>query len=260
MVLATLYKDIYNVSFHFLFTRVDFHYSIAQRTITTNVYRVRSVLSDWAEEKIILGDADDWRRAAHNLKFPKPLSDTNLWIDSVDVLIEASVGRGSDSDYWSGKEKHAAWRFMVVSDAKGGVRKLLGGYFPSTHDNSFLQSHKEEFERSFEDAVMVGDQHFAPSVKTLRSLKMYAPVLITKPKTRKRKRSEEEKDDEGLLQLTKTKQDWNKKVYTVRARAETPFGMMKNKFKSLQGIWREPLDQLEFTFRIACGIICMMKN
>ena len=196
-------------------------------------------------------------------KFPTPLKDVNLWIDSTDILITNASDRGARSDYWSGKEKHPAWRFMVVRDGKGRLRKLWGGYYPSTHDNSFMTSHHDEVEELFNGGVIIGDTHFSACMNSFRNPKFYAPKAIHPPKkSKKRRRGQDdtESDDEENLQLTKKSEKWNNDVHKVRGKVELVFAWLKNHFRALHGVWAEPLDQLSWLVKFAIGVHFVVHN
>src|SRR5687767_6726477 len=63
-------------------------------------------------------------------------------------------------DYWSGKLNFRAQRFMVISDFGNWIHHISYGYIPKIHDDHWVSSHKEFFDKNFHGAVFLADRHF----------------------------------------------------------------------------------------------------
>ena len=165
MVLLTLYKNLYGNGFHHIADEIDFHYKLTEHSIRHNIPLVRNVLSGWANGEITLGNLHDWKAAARHGNFGELVQDSNLWIDSSDFKIVNSGYFKPKSAEWSFKENAPAQRYMVVSDAKGKIHKVWGGYSPKLHDGTFLSNNKESIELLLKDGVVLGDNHFSKGKK-----------------------------------------------------------------------------------------------
>jgi hypothetical protein len=78
------------------------------------------------------------------------------------------------------------------------------------------------------------------------SVKFFTP--IAKPKGRKRKRVENVEEDVSISTTTliAEQETWNKRVAHVRARVESPFGLIKVKWKSLGIVFFGDVEQHDF--------------
>ena len=61
MVLLFLYKDLYQIGYVELAAGIDFHYKISHNSLSYNIKKIRKTASDWADEKIQLGNCHDWK-------------------------------------------------------------------------------------------------------------------------------------------------------------------------------------------------------
>ena len=94
----------------------------------------------------------------------------------------------------------------------------MGGYSPKIHDGQWLQVNKDQFGEIFKGGVVAGDCHYKWGVEGFKYIKFRVP--FEEPKG-KRKRGGA--DGEGLAQLTKDQNSYNKAIRRVRGRVESPF-------------------------------------
>lgn len=62
------------------------------------------------------------------------------------------------------------------------------------------------------------------------------------------------KDGTGIKKLTKKQSEFNKAQRAARARVESPFGIIKGKFKALSGFWAEEIEKQNYLVRYAVGM------
>lgn len=258
MVLLTLFKDIEYVGYDKLSSHVNCGYVIGHSSIIHNITLIRKALKKWAKKYIEIGCESDWKAAARHCKFKGDFSSVNLFMDSTDIHIKQTKERGPSSDFWSGKNSCSGWRYMMISDAKGIVRKVWSGYTPKLYDGHFLQANKDYIEEHFYDAHIVADAHFSLGKTTFRHPIFYTNYTITKSK--KRDRDQDSDEDDPVATLVKKKEEFNKSHSKVRARVEQPFALIGNRFKSLHNVWMEDLDQLNYLIFYSVAVHNLMKR
>jgi hypothetical protein len=98
---------------------------LAHTTLAHNADVIRRELVLWAKTCTPPLAYGEWRAAARHAAFHTAISDASLVIDSFDLPIER-IGktREGNSEYWSAKLGRPGWRYMLISDASGGVRFL----------------------------------------------------------------------------------------------------------------------------------------
>ena len=171
MVLLALYKDIKNEGYHTLTNKINFHYKITDHSLRHNIPIIRSVMKEWAEEQIKVGVYQDWKTAARHCSLGPLVADTVLWIDSSDFQVINNDAYTPSSEHWSYKENSPARRFMVISDAKGRIRMVWGGYIPKMYDGEFLENNKYIINHLFYGAAIIGDNHFSNGKKIFKQVK-----------------------------------------------------------------------------------------
>jgi len=248
MLFLTLYKDLKCIGFNQLKSLFDLGNSLGNTSILHNINKIRESLYHWSQSYIIPGTIIDWRGAARRTNFPEPFTDTNLWIDSTDIPITHTRERSAKSEFWSGKLNAPGYRFMVIQDAEGIIRRVWGGYSPKVYDSDLIKLAQYEFKQKFKGAAIISDNQFGSVSKVFQDPKFYTNVSVQK----KRKRNDD--DAEGVANDTRAIEQRNIKHSHVRARSERPFGNLKVKFEALSNKWSESLEQLHYLVFYAVAI------
>ena len=253
MVLFTFFKDLKNMSYHDLESKYWLGYHIAHSTLNWNVPLTRECLKSWAENHIVVGTLDEWQHIASQYKFGQPVKNTCLWMDSTEFRLEGARSTSRKSPYWSYKLNSPGVKFMFVLDARGCIRKVWGPFSPKLYDSDFFNANKDEFERLFEGATIIADNHFAKARKICTKVKFLCN--IAKKPVGSRATPTEDSDNLEFINLTQEQQRYNEAHRKARARVELPFGLIKNKFTSLDKPWKENIDQLTCTVLIASAVV-----
>ncbi len=244
-VLLALYKDTHAVGYDQLVKEVKPWMPVSSSTLRHNTKLIRTLLAHWGRKRVKLGSLGDWEKAARYLRVPKVIEGVCLWIDSIDLRKTGKASAKRSDPDWSHKVGGPAKRYMVLSDAKGRIRKVWGGYSPKLFDGHLLEAQKRWWEKRLRGAVVVGDGHFTWGRENLHQVTFHAPY----PMPRKKKQSQKHS-----IPLTKKQRKYNIAVKTVRARVENTFGRMKAKFESLRKPWGESDTQLDNLVWLAAGI------
>lgn len=251
-LLLTLYKDLYNVGFQKVLREFDVGFVLSNRSFQHNTSLIRTALKQWSLQHIVFGDRESWIGAARRVSKGKEFSTGLLWIDSTDFATQRIAGEGKSSAFWSYKENHFGRRFMFVRDGRGKIIKIWGGYSPKVYDSDFLAIQQEFFQEKFKDVGLFADQHFEYAQRMFGDVTIFTPVK--KPASRKKSKS-----GEGTAKLTKQQEAYNHRLRAIRARVETPFGWMKQKFESLAHPWAGASEQLDCLVFIASAVYNEMK-
>lgn len=243
-VYLTVYKDMKNIGYHALYDRIKGWYKPTDRTLRHNIKTVRAYLAEWGASHVKTGDSKEWKSITKDMGLPDLVKDTNLWMDSSDFKLVGKTTTSKKHESWSYKEKAPAQRFMCVSDGNRRIRYLRGGYSPKVGDSEFLAIQKEDFEENFKDGVIIADCGFEKAAKSLKKVKFHIAYSKNKGK----------KDGTGIKKLTKKQSEFNKAQRAARARVESPFGIIKGKFKALSGFWAEEIEQQNYLVRYAVGM------
>ena len=231
-VYLMLYKYLFAIGYSALLREISSWYPVGTNTLSHNNKKILRASRSWCKQYITIGNHAEWRIAARNQSFPKSMKTTTLWMDSSDFKLvgRRSTSRGSCS--WSYKENGPAQRFMFVQDARSRFRAVYGGYSPKIDDNSFLALKRELIATSFRHGVVVADCGFTKG-KTLFS---HTTFITPHAKPAGRMKGN---DSRGLKKLTKKQEKHNEDLRSVRARVELPYGLLKNKWKSLNSSFRD---------------------
>ena len=182
-----------------------------------------------------------------DLMVKKEFKDTNLWIDSTDFPIYKPKGADKKSPSWSYKLNSIGRRYMVLCDGKRKVRKLWGGYSPKIYDGHFLEMHKDWLNENLKGSTVVTDNHFSWGRKNLKNVKF----LVNYPESNE---NGEENSKDEIKKLTKEKKKFNENHKHCRARVESPFGIVKSKFKILSMKTQEREEQQDLIVKYAFGL------
>jgi hypothetical protein len=248
-----LYKDIEGIGYNSLQAKVKSWHPMSSKTLRRNTKALRKVFKGWGRKRIKLGNKQAWDKAVRHHSFPNQLKRVNLWIDSEDLRLTGRYVVSRKDPSWSFKCNSPGRRYMMLSDGKGRVRKLWGGYTPKLYDGNFLELKKDCLERKLSGAEVVGDQHFDWGRAHLEGLKFHVPKknlpkTLTKGKKRKRNTPEEK------LQSKKQKKE-NSDIRAVRARVENRFGILQVKYQAFAKPWAEEEEQLDYLVCTAVGAL-----
>jgi hypothetical protein len=247
MVTLGLFKELKSIGYKKLNSDVDIGSKLNHKSFQHNWGVIRKEIAKWAESTIDLGTAEDWDEAVEDVALPKEFENVNLWMDSTDFPKQRHKGGSRKDPDWSYKLNKPGRRFMFIRDGKGLIRKVWGGYSPKLYDGDFLDLMKGYLKEELNGAGIIADQHFDVGKKYLPSIKFFTP--IKEPTTGKRK-----KRAESISKLTKEQVKWNKHLHALRARIESPFGIIKNLWKSLSKPWEEDDSALDALVWIAVGV------
>jgi len=246
LVLA-LYKDLYGRGYTELTNDIHDWLMISSKTLRHNVKEIRKYGYKWARKQLEAGALSEWKSAVRRKKFKKPLKNVTLFLDSVDFPLRGKTSVSKKDPKWSFKCNAPGRRYMVVSDGRGKVRKMWGGYSPKKYDSDFMDVVHEELEDLFEGAEIVADQHFELAAKTFEKVKVWAKV---KEAGKKRKR-----DHADTPYLSKENANLNAAIQHARGRVELPFAWMKNKFVALQNGFGDGEEQLDYLVWLAAALV-----
>jgi len=118
---------------------------------------------------------------------------------------------------------------------------------------------KEELAATLKGGHIVADTHYETANATLKKIGKQKHVVFytpyAKPRGRKPKTTDGGSQDQsrGLRVLTTEQKEWNKRIQHIRARVESPFGLIKNKWKGLGGTFYEDEDQHNYLVILAIG-------
>ena len=135
----------------------------------------------------------------------------------------------------------------------------FGVDFAPKYDGDWVKMMGVSLIRDFQGAHIIADTHYETANRTLSSFSPAPNVLfytpIAKPRGKKRKRTDDVPVDPsaGAAVLTKEQQSWNARVAHVRARVESPFGLIKAKWKGLGDVFYGDTIQQDYLVRIAAA-------
>jgi len=189
-----------------------------------------------------------WAKAQVAMPRFNQLNKNSKTIDLVQVPKKDKTGK-TKVQLWSYKANGPGSRFMLLSDGKGSIKQIWGPYSPKTYDGDFLKLRKNELSGLMKGCTAVADCHFAwarprGTIKDVRFL-----VPYSKP-GKKRKLPDDQQDQD----LDPLQQNYNQLVRNVRARVESPFGLMKRRFTALEGPFGEDETQLKYLVHFAAVV------
>ena len=264
-----LYKDLYAVSYNRLAIEVDLGFRLSQHSFTHNAKVIRKALGGWGREQIWFDTWEGWDKLVENSKKVRGLEKVNLWMDSTDIQMAHRDGWTKGGPDFSGKTKKFGQRYQVVQDADGVVQGLWGGYSPKLYDGDWVNIMKEPLSRELFGGHVVADTHYETANKTFKSIgeeesvKFYTP--IAKPRGPKKKKggkgsNNSAEESVGLRVLTKDQETHNKRIASIRGRVEGVFGTIKQKWKCLDGPFREKKEQQNYVVYLAIGVFNWNKR
>lgn len=196
-----------------------------------------------------MGSLVEWRAIAKPERFKGEFELVCLWLDSSDFCLNRKASASKKEDCWSYKTSSPAHRFTFLSDARGKLRKVWGGYSPKAYDGFLVEVNKEWFESALAGATVAANNHFEWG-KNLKEVTF--KTTISKPKGRRRK------DPTGGFiskTLTKEQDTYNKQLSAIHSRVENPFARMQRKVEVLTDLFREGERQLDCVVWLAAALI-----
>ena len=149
---------------------------------------------------------------------------------------------------WSFKLNGPAQRYTIIIDARGVVQKVWGGYSPKMYDGDWIKLCADDLCSNFDGAHILGDIYYELGNRVMKGIqaennvKFYVP--FAEPRRRKCKRSLTEEDPSlGVSKLSKAQLSWNLKISKLRARVESPFGLVKDRWELLGSVFYEDDEQ-----------------
>ena len=242
-----LKKDMSGKGYGKILKKYKKYYPVTQKSLQYNTRSIRKCLAKWATENHLkLLDRSHWNRAAATTRFTGEFKRVNLWMDSTDFKRRGRKTTSRKGDKWSYKLNGPGRRYMVLSDANRKIRKLWGGYSPKTYDSHFLQAKEEFLEEHLIGAVVIADNHFEWGRTNLQNVEFLVNHKVPADDSAAA-------DLPNVNRLTQEKIKFNDQHQHCRARVESPFGTLAQKFKSLDSPFMEDEKQQDRLVTYAFG-------
>jgi hypothetical protein len=236
---------------------VNIGFTLKEKSYSHNTKLIRKILVKWARKQITNEGEKSWNKHKHLLPKKKSLNKVNLLMDSSDFRLSGKASTSRKDAKWSYKLNSPGQRFQLLCDARGVVQKLWGGYSPKVYDGYWLEIMACELGVQFKGARIIADTHYELGNRIMKrnghEKHVIFYTLIAKPRGRKKKILEEFRNDLSyqMSGLTKAQKTWNNAIRHVRARVESPFGLIKKKWESLAKPFFENEDQHSYLVFIA---------
>jgi hypothetical protein len=243
----TIYHDSTMLGYGKIKNQIKRWYSPSQISLQHNIKKCRELLCRWAVDHLFPpGDSKEWDKTAVVCRFKDDFKGANLWMDSSDFPKEGIRKYSRKGRDWSYKLNRPGRRYMVICDAKRRIRFKFGGYSCKTYDGDFLEAKKEFLELVLKDGVILADNHFSLGRKLFQNVKFLVNY-------KEKKDNSFDNSTEEVINLTKKQKEFNKKHRHARARVESPFADLKNKFKCFTKPFRDGDEQMDFAVTYAMG-------
>ena len=251
LILLTLYKDLYGVGYNKLKRRIPTAFHMSNDSLSYNIRQMRFVLGTFGLEKISLGTRQSWNRGGKLVRLDNvPPEDKSgpthihFLLDSVDFKIKGKNRRlsGTASEY-SWKEKHQALRYQVLTNTRGIVKRVWGPISPKTFDGDWLKLMAETLPESLTGAVILADGHYAwgREKESIPGVRFLVPYPQNQLHMNTEVNNTEARQTPRMV-LGKKRQNYNSILEGVRGRVESPFGLMKQRWKALEGKFSDKKD------------------
>ena len=259
MVTLAIYKDLTGDGYQKILNSIELQFQMTAKCYLRNTKVIRGILAAWGEQQIKNEGAAKWNE--YKKLFPKKrnLGSVNLIMDSTDFRRSGRASMSRKDTRWSHKLNAPGQRFQVVCDARGMVQRLWGGYSPKVYDGDWIDIMKEELAASFKGAHIVADTHYETANATFKKIGKQKQVVFYTPYAKPRGRMPKTKgslaadQSRGLRVLTNEQKEWNKRIQHIRARVESPFGLINKKWKGLRGTFSEDEEQHNYLVFLAVG-------
>lgn len=137
---------------------------------------------------------------------------------------------------------------MALFDALTLVIKVWGGYSPKYYDGNFLVDFADElFTSTLTNVGIIADSHFAICNGQWQGVRFFTPNVLPEENV-------DRNTGENAAVLSQKKRQYNDEHKRLRARVESPFGIIKKKFGLLKMPWRESKKQQTALVYAALGI------
>lgn len=245
MICLTLLKYLENIGYQKLENLLEWANKPSHKSIATNSKRLLLAMQHWAKNQIIVPSVQELKNIAYTANFDHELfPNACLWVDSTDFPIVNSKTYPSE-DFWSYKENHNGWRFMVLRDAKNRIVWISSGYSPKIYDSHAIDPVRLDWEVLFEGAGIFADEHFAEVGHRFVNVTWHMPYSTKgrPPRGQAKNRA-----------LTPLKEKWNHKQRAARAVIEQIFGSIKSQWKCFEKPFQEDLPLLDAVVHIAVAV------
>jgi hypothetical protein len=255
MVTMWAYKDLTGWGYKKILERVDVGFKITHKSFGHNAQIIRRLLFAWSKGWIVLQSSVEWDMVAINFPSRKGLKKVNLCLDSSDFRRAGKSSMSKKDAGYSFKLDAPGQRYQLLVNAHGLAVGLWGGYSPKVYDGDWIKVMREFIGQNFKGAHIIADTHYETANRTMKEdgidglVKFYTP--FSKPrgpkKTKKRKKADQgsflDDPSEGMKVLTAEQEQWNRNVAHVRSRVESPFGLIKQKWKGLDLFYGDEAQQ-----------------
>jgi hypothetical protein len=249
-----LFKDLSGVGYGWLARNIKLTDKLSLKSIHHNIKLIRKTSRVWTRQQLELGNLEEWMEAAKKVKINRKLFTHGcLWMDSIDLrVVRKGQKRGKKSKWWSYKVNSPGHRYMCLRDGNGMIRKLWGGYSPKLYDSHFLQITQDYLEEKLRGAGVFADEHFRKQGNRFDQVRFYTPY--------KTPSSKDNEDGAETCKFTDKQVSWNKQQRTARARVENTFGLIHNRWKSLQKKWPDEMEQIDHLVWISAVVNNSIKK
>jgi hypothetical protein len=251
MLLATVLHDCRTYSYSQICKALQPKICIWPGALQHNVKKARRILAQWGDLQVTLPSPAERDRAVAGRNFPDFMKKTRWWMDSTDIpLARLREFKSRKGIYWSGKLKRPAWRYMILRDGTGKIRRVWGGYSPKVFDSDFMASQRQWLEENLAGTAILADTHFFKAREYIKN----PDILATPPPNIK----EDKLRSRGFALTTKEAAKKSKIIKEHRGVVEQKFANIKRTFLSLSGapytVWREPERELDYVVSLAFGV------
>ena len=236
MILLTLYKDIFAVSYSELLTMVQPRLKLAKESIQHNVKSTRKELRKWAKTIIVPDDSSCLSCVAASLDRPKPCDKVTLWIDSSDFRAKGKQSIHKDKSNWSHKLHSPGRRWLTIMNGKGAPQWISEFHKPTDYDGDLIIFYAKVIDEKFKGETMIGDNHFKKAVDFLHKVTLISPRLNAG-------RHQVIDGKKVPRKLPEADQQHNSVISGVRGKVEAPYGWVKSQFYCLSQPFYEDANQ-----------------
>eukprot|EP01133_Synstelium_polycarpum_P020418 gene20418-24500_t len=260
--LLAIYKDVRGYGYDSLRKRISKSFHMSKESILHNVKAGRRSNYRWAKNHLKVPSVKTLNKDSKVIYLEQvPTADNhgrtkvNLWMDSTDVRMVGRRSMSKKHPNWSFKGNSPGRRFMMVTGGRGIIHKVWGPYSPKTYDGDFLKLRDDELSVVLRGCTVAADCHF--EYGRTKDAIPGVTFLVPYPKKTKGKR---EVDGDHSAGLDDRHANYNRIVRSVRARVESPFGLMKRRFAALNGPFGEEEIQLKYLVNFASVVENMRRQ
>ena len=261
LVTLAVYRDLTNHGYQKALDEYNIDVSMTHKSFEHNTQVIREILGGWAREWIVNDGEGVWNDSKGMFGGKGGLFKVNLVMDSTDFPLAGRRSCSRKSPRWSYKLKGPGQRYQVIFDARGVAQGVWGGCSPKMYDGDAIKLLKDYLALHFSGAHIAADTHYETCNKTMAIISAQDDVkfytTISKPRGRKAKKKRTNdstpNDDplKGATKLNKQQEEWNSALSVIRARVESPFGIIKRRWASLAEPFRESEEQQDYLVSIA---------